>query len=42
MDAIVASIEQAGGDENQKDEIEQTITPVEKAQIISVKRNVQM
>lgn len=42
VDAIVASIEQGGGDPAQKEEIEQTITPTEKEQIIKVKRTVQM
>ena len=42
VDAIVASIEQGGGDQAQKEEIEQTITPTEKDQIIKVKRTVQM
>ncbi|XP_063431897.1 DNA-directed RNA polymerase III subunit RPC3-like [Mytilus trossulus] len=42
VDAIVASIEQAGGDDTQKDEIEQTITPTERDQIDTVKRTVQM
>jgi hypothetical protein len=42
VDAIAASIEQGGGDQAQKEEIEQTITPTEKDQIIKVKRTVQM
>ncbi|CAG2254376.1 POLR3C [Mytilus edulis] len=42
VDAIIASIDQAGGDDTQKDEIEQTITPTERDQIDTVKRTVQM
>lgn len=42
VDAIVASIEQAGGDQTQKEEIEQSITPTERDQIITVKRISQM
>ncbi|VDI64036.1 plexin A [Mytilus galloprovincialis] len=42
VDAIIASIDQAGGDDTQKDEIEQTITPTERDQIDTVKRTVQI
>ncbi len=40
MDAIIASLEQEGGEAAQKEEIEQMITPPEKAQLEKVKKTV--
>ena len=42
VDAIIASLEQSGADETQKEEILQTITPAEKTQLTKVKHIVDM
>lgn len=42
VDAILASLEQSGADDTQKEEILQTITPAERSQLQKVKHMINM